>query len=229
MVRVADEIVDSWHELDQANELDRFEESCYEAIEDNYSSNPILHAFAQTYNRYHLERDHVTAFFKSMRLDLDRHSYDQQGYEEYIYGSAEVIGLMCLHVFVEGNDAQYHELEPGARALGAGFQKVNFLRDIGADGVDLGRSYFPGSSYETFNDSDRDVVIRDIEQDFANARVAIVKLPASSRRGVELAWRFYNDLLDKLKVTPIEQLKSSRIRVSGRRKIILALKVLVPF
>ncbi len=229
MVRVADEIVDSWHELDQVRELDRFEASCYEAIETNYSPNLILHSFAQTFNQYHFERDHVAAFFASMRLDLDQRSFDQNGYDRYIYGSAEVIGLMCLHVFVSGNDVLYRELEAGARALGSGFQKVNFLRDIGADGSDLGRSYFPGTTHESFNDSDKDLVIAEINHDFALAEIAIRRLPKGTRRGVELAWHFYNDLLAELDSTPVSQLKTRRIRVSSARKALLVMRVISPF
>jgi phytoene synthase len=229
MVRVADEIVDSWSEIDQAKELDRFEDDCYRALDVNFSTNLILHSFAQTFNEFRLDRDLVKAFFASMRMDLERHEYDQAGYDAYIYGSAEVIGLMCLGIFTGNDKALYDELVPGARALGSAFQKVNFLRDLGADRDGLGRTYFPGIDIEQFTEAQKASIVGEICDELLLARDAILKLPRSSRRGVALAWRYYSELLTQIKATSPQILRKQRLRVSDLRKILFFLCSFLPF
>lgn len=223
VVRVADEIVDSWHELDQARELDGFETAVYAALDDQFSANPILQAFQFTAHQYQIDRKHIQAFFKSMRFDLSKTSYDQAGYEEYIYGSAEVVGLMCLSVFCEGDAELYDRLLPGARALGSAFQKVNFLRDLGADQDDLGRTYFPHIDLSAFTDTDKRAIEADIRADFAKAEKAIEQLPRSARRGVALAYAYYLELLRKIERATPAELKTKRIRVSNLHKAWLLL------
>lgn len=220
-VRLADEIVDTWHSLDQKQELDTLEADCKKAINSNFSANPILHAFARVVNLYHLEPELIDAFIASMRLDLTKSSYTLAEYETYIYGSAEVIGLMCLRVFCDGDTAEYERLKPGARALGSAFQKVNFLRDLGADSDSLGRMYFPGTSSTSFSEADKLHIIADIEADFAKALPALNDLPHTARLGVRLAYVYYKELLKKIRRTEASTLRQQRIRVSDPMKICL--------
>ena len=229
MVRVADEIVDSWHDIDQKTELIAFENQCYEAIRLNYSSSLILHSFAQTANQFHIMADLIKPFFESMTMDLAKRSYDRADLDRYVYGSAEVVGLMCLMVFVAGNAYEFDRLKPGARALGSVFQKVNFLRDIGADTEDLGRAYFPNIDASNFSDTQKLVIVAEIRVEFELARVAIKTLPVSARRGVALAWTYYSELLRKIDTTPADELAKRRIRVSDGRKVWLLVRSFIPF
>jgi phytoene/squalene synthetase len=225
MVRIADEIVDTYRAKDAPRLLDAFEAEVYYSLETGYSTNPVVHAFVTTARLYAIPVDLIQPFFASMRVDLDRSTYDQVGYDAYIYGSAEVVGLMCLKVFC-GDEAQYELLEPGARALGAAYQKVNFLRDIAADYNELGRLYFPGAvRFETFSEADKQAIIADIQNDFAKADEAIALLPSNSQSAVALSKRYYTALLERIQRTPVEGLKTQRVRVPSSQKI----RLLVPY
>lgn len=224
-VRMADEIVDTWHSVDQKKQLDNLERDCREAIDANFSANPILQAFANVVNTYNLEYELIEAFLYSMRLDLTQKKYTQSQYEKYIYGSAEVVGLMCLGIFCQGNKSEYQRLLPGARALGSAFQKVNFLRDLGDDADGLGRVYFPDIELKNFNETDKARLVAEIEADFKTARPAMQQLPSSARTGVKLAFTYYLELLDTIRHTPAEKLRTQRIRVSDVKKIWLLVKI----
>lgn len=221
LVRIADEIVDTYQGAQVANLLDELEVETYRAIKLQFSSNPIVHAFALTAKKFGITKTLIQPFFESMRLDLKPHQYTQKLYETYIYGSAEVIGLMCVKVFVNGDTAQYNSLKPGARALGAAYQKVNFLRDIASDFHDRQRVYFPGITFDSFGDTDKEMIIKDIEKDFRNAKSAIDQLPASAKKAVKVSYLYYNELLKKLSSTPAANLKTTRIRVSNSKKVSL--------
>ena len=227
LVRIADEIVDTYKGKDAGEQLDRLEAETYSAITVSYSTNPIVHAFAKTAATYGIDKQLIEPFFSSMRMDLHPQSYSDKDYKKYIHGSAEVVGLMCLHVFVDGNDAEYKKLADGAAALGSAYQKVNFLRDMAADYRELGRLYFPGLSFETFSESDKRAIIDDIQQDFADAIPALTKLPPSSRKATMVSYVYYNELLVRLEKTPLQTLKTTRIRVPSPRKIALLIKTLV--
>lgn len=226
LVRLADEIVDTYKGSDARQQLDALEKEVYAALKSGYSTNLIVHAFQLTANKYDIGRELITPFFYSMRLDTEPQKYTQKLYERYIDGSAEVVGLMCLKVFVR-NKAEYSHLEPGARALGAAFQKVNFLRDLSADKNELQRSYFPGVSYESFDDAAKSAIVDDIENDFKTARLAISQLPDSARPAVSAAYSYYMRLLLKLKVTPAEELKKKRVRVNNAIKVALLGKTII--
>jgi len=225
MVRLADECVDSYAGNDRRELLDALEKEVKAATKRGYSTNPIVHAYGLTAQRYHITNDLVTAFFKSMRMDIAPRSYDQAAYETYIYGSAEVVGLMCLKVFLD-NEEQYAKLERGARHLGAAYQKVNFLRDIKADAAELGRWYFPFGSFETFDEKTKARIIKDIDKDFLAARKAALQLPASSQKAVMLSIEYYQKLLEKIRKTPADKLKTKRIRINNARKVALLAKTL---
>lgn len=227
LVRIADEIVDTYKGKDAGEQLDRLEAETYSAITVGYSTNPIVHAFAKTAATYGIDKQLSEPFFSSMRMDLHPQSYSDKDYKKYIHGSAEVVGLMCLHVFVDGNDAEYKKLADGAAALGSAYQKVNFLRDMAADYKELGRLYFPGLSFETFSESNKRAIIDDIKQDFSDAIPALTKLPPSSRRATMVSYVYYNELLTRLEKTPVQTLKTTRIRVPSPRKITLLIKTLV--
>ena len=188
-VRFADEIVDTFHQHDKPQLLQEFKNETYQAIERGISLNPILHSFQQVVNQYHIDLHLVDAFFKSMEYDLNKTQYDEQGYKEYIYGSAEVVGLMCLFVFCDGNKEQYETLKPSARSLGAAFQKVNFLRDLKADAIGLNRIYFPGVDFNNFNAKAKAEIEQDIQKDFDHAYEGILKLPMKARFGVYVAYK----------------------------------------
>lgn len=220
-VRLADEIVDSFHGFDQRNMLKRLAEDTWRAIDDGISTNPVLHAFQEIVRVYEIDRTLIEAFLHSMELDLDQNEYERPGYDEYIYGSAEVVGLMCLKIFTEGDDAEYKRLTPSAKRLGAAFQKVNFLRDLKADYEDLGRMYFPGIDFESFTEKEKDRIEQEISADFAAAKIGIEQLPDGARFGVYLAYVYYQNLFRKIKTTPATELKGSRIRVSNPRKVLL--------
>ncbi|MFY9228586.1 MAG: phytoene/squalene synthase family protein [Candidatus Microsaccharimonas sp.] len=219
MVRLADEIVDSYDGPDRGPLLDDFEDEVKAAVQRGYSTNPIIHSYALTAKRYDISNTLVTAFFHSMRMDLTKQTYDQATYETYIHGSAEAVGLMCLYVFVD-NPKQYAALEKDAARLGAGYQKVNFLRDIKSDHESLGRWYFPFSSFDQFDEAAKARITRDIEKDFQAGYRSALKLPISSQRAVLLSIRYYSLLLKNIKRTPAATLKTTRVRVSTPRKLI---------
>jgi 15-cis-phytoene synthase len=221
LVRIADEVVDTYRGKDVEKIIVTLEQDTYEAIKRGYSTNPIIHAFAVTAVQFDIGKELIKPFFKSMQMDLSPQLYTSDLYKEYIYGSAEVVGLMCLKVFCGGNVAQYQKLEKGASALGAAYQKVNFLRDIAADYAELGRLYFPNTTFETFDEAAKKRIIKDIEKDFAQAKKAIVSLPDNSRRAVGMSYVYYLELLKKIKKTPAETLKKKRIRVNNVRKVML--------
>ena len=226
-VRYADEIVDTFHDFDKAQLLARFKMDTYQAIDERISLNPVLHSFQLVVNQYHIGHDLIEAFLHSMEMDLQGESYSQAGYEEYIYGSAEVVGLMCLRVFCEGDDAEYQRLQPSAKHLGAAFQKVNFLRDIKSDFKERGRIYFPGVDFSNFSQEDKKKIETDIEQDFKAALTGIKQLPAPARAGVYLAYIYYLQLFKKIRKLSASRILSERIRVPDFKKIMLLSKTLL--
>lgn len=218
-VRFADEIVDSFHGYDQEYLLAQFEHDLHNAMEDKISLNPILNSFQKVVHEYNIDKDLIYKFLKSMTMDLDKTKYDQEGYDDYILGSAEVVGLMCLKVFTNGDQNEYEKLKPLAMRLGAAFQKVNFLRDLKADYEELGRSYFPTLDISKFNTTDKKQIEKDIAEDFAEALKGIKMLPNSSRQGVYLAYLYYQKLFLKIKRTPAKQVLKQRIRIANLNKI----------
>lgn len=219
-VRLADEIVDSFHSYAKKELFDRFEQDLQHALEDRISLNPILNAFQHTYHHYAIDHSLVEAFMQSMRWDLHKKTYlTHEDYKAYIYGSADVVGLMCLKVFVNGNQNQYDELKDAAMALGSAFQKVNFLRDLKDDFDNLDRSYFPNVNLREFSENDKMNIIREIEDDFAKGLAGIFQLPNQARFGVYTAYKYYSKLLIKLKRTPSKEIKSARIRVPNYQKM----------
>lgn len=218
LVRVADEIVDTYRGDDAHDLLSRLEADTYAAIARGYSPDVIVHAFARTAGRYGIGEDLVRPFFESMAMDLRPAAFDRQRYDAYIYGSAEVVGLMCLRVFVGGDQARYDQLAPGARALGAAYQKVNFLRDLAADRQELGRQYFPQLQTHELDEDIKRAIIDEIGQDFATARDYIGRLPLSARDAVRTSYRYYGALLDTLRATPADTIVRQRIRVADSRK-----------
>ena len=217
-VRFADEIVDTFHEHDKAKLMDDFKRQTFDAIETGLSLNPVLHAFQLTVNQYGITDDLILAFLASMETDLDKKTFTEEEYKTYIYGSAEVVGLMCLRVFVNGNDDPYQSLAPTARALGSAFQKLNFLRDIKADLEERGRVYFPGLDIRHFDDANKKMIEADIQQDFETAYTGIRQLPPPSRSGVTLAYNYYLQLFIKIKATPAAVLLQQRVRVADSVK-----------
>jgi len=220
-VRLADEIVDSFHGYNKAGLLAEFKEDTIKAIDQGISLNPILNSFQEAVRKYNIEWELIESFFNSMEMDLDKTSYDQTKYEDYIVGSAEVVGLMCLRVFTKGNEAFYQQLKPSAMSLGAAFQKVNFLRDVKADYEELGRTYFPQVDLDSFTLEDKQKVEADIEQDFKHALEGIKQLPANARKGVYLAYIYYLRLFRKIEGVPASKILSKRIRVPNSQKISL--------
>ncbi len=219
-VRFADEIVDSFHDFKKEELLDRFENDLYHALEHKISLNPILNAFQYTVNQHSIDIDLIKAFLKSMRWDLTKSDYNNDlDYKEYIYGSADVVGLMCLKVFVKGDDAEYKRLKNAAMALGSAFQKVNFLRDLKADHHTLERSYFPNINFSHFDDTSKKQIIEEIENDFMIALEGIYELPSEARFGVYTAYKYYTKLLLKLKNTTSIGIKTKRIRVPNYQKM----------
>jgi len=217
-VRLADEIVDSFHEHDKQTLLDEFKKETYNAIERGISLNPILNSFQETVKAYQVDMTLVDAFFYSMEMDLGNHCYDHVRYEEYIYGSAEVVGLMCLFVFCEGDKKLYEELRPSAQALGAAFQKVNFLRDMKADHELLNRTYFPGVDFNNFTNDMKAQIESEITRDFANAYAGIIELPVKARLGVYVAYKYYLSLFRKIKRSQPAILLKNRIRIPNYSK-----------
>lgn len=226
-VRFADEIVDTFHEQDQKTLLARFTSDTWDALERKFSSNPILHSFQWVVNEYNIDRHLIEAFLRSMEMDLVKKDYSPEEFKTYIYGSAEVVGLMCLRIFYPDDDRKYNHLTPAARKLGEAFQKVNFLRDIRDDFENKGRSYFPGTDVETFITHRKQEIEADIREDFDEAVKGIRQLKKSARTGVYLAYRFYLELLKKISSTPAEEILSRRYRVSNRQKLWLLVKVIL--
>lgn len=222
-VRYADEIVDTFHDKNKKELLDRFRYDTYEAIQDQISLNPVLHSFQIVVNQYRIEKDLIDAFLKSMEMDLDFKTYNDSKYHEYIYGSAEVVGLMCLKVFCEGDQAQYEALKPAACKLGAAFQKVNFLRDIKSDYEERGRVYFPGVDFNTFDKSAKELIEEDIQADFDAALIGINQLPKGAKLGVKVAYLYYLKLFEKIKRLPAETITHQRIRIPNTKKLSLLL------
>ncbi len=220
-VRLADEIVDTFHDHNKQQLLSEFKTETYAAIERKLSLNPVLNSFQQTINRYDVDLHLVEAFFHSMELDLNRTQYDEAGYAEYIYGSAEVVGLMCLYVFCEGDKELYQQLKPSAQSLGAAFQKVNFLRDIRADYLGLQRVYFPGCDFNRFTAADKQKIEADIAQDFAHAYSGIVQLPPKARFGVYVAYVYYNSLFKRIRKIQPSGILRKRVRIPDFTKMLI--------
>lgn len=226
-VRVADEIVDSFEGYDKKHLLEQFKRDTYEAVESQISVNPILNSFQQAVRQYQIDPELIETFLRSMEMDLDKMIYNREKYDQYILGSAEVVGLMCLHVFTEGDRKSFEELKPYAMKLGAAFQKVNFLRDLKSDYHDLQRSYFPNVTMRDFCDEAKRQIEEEIEEDFKIALLGIKKLPASSKGGVYLAYVYYSSLFNKIKKLPARRVLSERIRIHNGKKIGLMLNSLV--
>lgn len=223
-VRFADEIVDTFHNQDKRTLLREFRRDTDLALERGISTNPIIHAFQEVVLKYNIEYDLIDSFLKSMEMDLDNNSYQQEGYETYIYGSAEVVGLMCLRVFVEGDAELYNKLKEPARKLGSAFQKVNFLRDLKDDVYERGRVYFPGVEFAGFNTDVKKAIEDDIQKDFDDAYLGIIMLPEGARMGVHLAYSYYLRLFRKIKGLPADTIKNERVRVPNGKKLFLLMK-----
>jgi phytoene/squalene synthetase len=223
-VRFADEIVDTFHGYDKAMLFEEFKKATYDAIERGISLNPILHSFQMTVNQFKIDHALIDAFLYSMELDLGKHTYDRAGYETYIYGSAEVVGLMCLYIFCEGNQAQYDALKPAAKSLGSAFQKVNFLRDVKADFEGLDRMYFPDCDFANFTQADKLAIEQDIQKDFDEAYAGILNLPIKARFGVYVAYKYYLSLFKKIQRLEPAHILESRIRIPDYGKAFILAK-----
>jgi phytoene synthase len=229
-VRFADEIVDSFHDFDKPSLFEDFEIELEKALQNKISLNPILNAFQFTYHKCNIEKHMVDAFMSSMKLDLTKQKYlTDEEYKNYIYGSADVVGLMCLKVFVKGDNTKYEALKDTAMSLGSAFQKVNFLRDLKADFDTLERTYFPNTDLNNLNEEDKQFIIKDIESDFAKGLEGIKQLPIEAKFGVFMAYRYYSQLLKKLKKTPALEIKSTRIRVPNYKKVELLTRSYVKY
>lgn len=226
-VRLADEIVDSFEGYDKKYLLQKYKEDTYEAIEKRISLNPVLNSFQHVVHQYNIGMDEIEQFMKSMEMDLKKVDYNTHNYNEYILGSAEVVGLMCLHVFTQGCEKQYNELKPYAMKLGAAFQKVNFLRDMKDDYQLLGRVYFPFVDISNFNEDAKSEIELEIHDDFKEALIGIKKLPVTSRGGVYLAYIYYQALFNKIKRMPPQRILSERIRINNSKKFGLLLNTFV--
>ncbi|MGH1386647.1 phytoene/squalene synthase family protein [Kordia sp.] len=229
-VRFADEIVDSFHEYDKEFLLDKFQADWDCALKNKISLNPILNSFQHTVHKYDIPTHLIDAFMKSMRQDLDKKVYlTDEEYKEYIYGSADVVGLMCLKVFVKGDEKKYEELKLSAMSLGSAFQKVNFLRDLKADYEGLDRTYFPDADLKNLDEASKQKIIEEIEQDFKLGLKGITKLPMEAKFGVFTAYKYYSKLLHKLKRTPSVKIKNARIRIPNYQKMALLAKSYVNY
>lgn len=218
-VRFADEIVDSFHGFDKEALLADFKVQTYKAIAEGISLNPILNSFQWAVNKYSIPMELIDTFLNSMEMDLNKQFYNKEQYELYILGSAEVVGLMCLKVFVEGNDAEYERLKPSAMKLGSAFQKINFLRDLKDDFQTLGRTYFPGINMEEFNATVKKEIEADIEADFRAGYEGILQLPKNARFGVYMAYKYYFKLFKKIKAKSAQNILTERIRIPNYRKM----------
>lgn len=228
-VRLADEIVDSFHAFDKPYLLDKFKSDCFEAIEQHISLNPVLNAFQETVNKFRIDHQLIRLFLKSMEMDLEQQEYTPEKYDQYILGSAQVVGLMCLYVFTEGDQVNYNKLKDSAMKLGSAFQKVNFLRDINADYLELNRTYFPGVDIGQFSLEDKLQIEQEIEAEFSAALAGIRELPSSSKKGVYLAFIYYQKLFQKIKKTNSAAVLSQRIRISNSRKCLLMVDSLIRY
>ena len=224
-VRVADEIVDSFHEFDKAKLLNEFKENTKQAIENKISLNPILNSFQEVVNKYNIEWEHIQDFLSSMESDLNQKKHDEDSYKQYIKGSAEAVGLMCLRVFCNNNNKLYTDLEKYAIYLGSVFQKVNFIRDISADYNDLKRVYFPQLNINEFNEEEKNKIEDDIEKEFSLALIGIKQLPKSAKKGVFLAYSYYYSLFKKIKSNPASQIMTKRIRIPNFTKFLILMRV----
>lgn len=223
-VRFADEIVDTFHEHDKGTLLKEFKIETYNAIRQKISLNPILHSFQMTVNEYHIDMTLIEDFFKSMEMDLSIQEYDCKNYEKYIYGSAEVVGLMCLYVFCEGDKLKWEQLKPNAQSLGAAFQKVNFLRDLRSDYNQLNRLYFPGIDFSNFTEEMKNKIEEEIASDFMNAYHGILQLPLKARFGVYVAYKYYLSLFRKIKKVHTSRILEERIRIPNYRKAMIVFR-----
>lgn len=223
-VRFADEIVDTFHEYNKRSLLDKFRDDTFRALDTGISLNPVLQSFQDVVKEYNIDYDHINAFLESMEMDLEDVKYDRSLYEKYIYGSAEVVGLMCLKVFCKYQPELYEELKASARSLGSAFQKINFLRDIKDDYYGKGRTYFPGVDIKSFNDDEKRRIEDDIEKDFSDGLKGIRKLPKGSRFGVYIAYIFYYNLFIKIKRMSFDKILNNRVRIKNRRKAYLLAK-----
>lgn len=229
-VRFADEIVDTFHDYDKNVLFENFSKDLELSLEHKISLNPILNSFQETYHKYGIDKDLVDAFMKSMQTDLHKSTYlTDEEYKQYIYGSADVVGLMCLKVFVKGDKEKYESLKESAMSLGSAFQKVNFLRDLKADFEDLSRTYFPNTDLNQLDEDSKQAIIKDIEKDFAAGLQGIKRLPIEAKFGVFMAYRYYSQLLKKLKKTPALEIKSTRVRVPNYKKFELLTRSYVKY
>jgi len=226
-VRFADEIVDTFHGYDKEALLLKFKQDTHLAIKEKISLNPILNSFQDVVNRYNIDLELIDTFLDSMEMDLKPELYDKSKYDKYILGSAQVVGLMCLKVFVAGNTAMYKDLKPYAMSLGSAFQKINFLRDIKADFLTLGRTYFPDVDLQNFNAEDKRIIELDIQKDFDHALLGIKKLPIKSRTGVYLAYTYYFKLFKKVKSVSSSKILNHRIRINNTLKVLLIVTTLI--
>jgi len=224
-VRLADEIVDSFHEFDKAKLLNEFKENTKQAIENKISLNPILNSFQEVVNKYNIEWEHIQDFLLSMESDLNQKKHDEDSYKQYIKGSAEAVGLMCLRVFCNNNNKLFNDLEKYAIYLGSVFQKVNFIRDISADYNELKRVYFPQLNINEFNEEEKNKIEDDIEKEFSLALIGIKQLPKSAKKGVFLAYSYYYSLFKKIKSTPADKIMTKRIRIPNFTKFLILIKV----
>jgi len=221
-VRLADEVVDSFHHIPQERILAELKSETYKAIELGFSVNPIIHSFQQVINKFGIDLTLIEAFFVSMEADLHKSKYKTYDeYSDYIYGSAEVVGLMCLHVFCLGNKTMIEQLKLPARALGAAFQKINFLRDLKEDYHELNRTYFPGLHFDDFNEGAKSIILQDIEKDFKEGLIGIMQLPLTARFGVFVAYKYYFSLYKKIKKLPSKTIKEQRVRIPDYNKVII--------
>ena len=229
-VRLADEIVDTFHDYPKQELLEDFEKELWRSVDNKISLNPILNSFQHTVNKYSIPKDLIKSFLESMKMDLEKKEYNSvEEYKKYIYGSADVVGLMCLKVFVKGSESSFSELSSFAISLGSAFQKVNFLRDLKDDSNVLNRVYFPNVDMNNFNEKSKKEIILEIEKDFANSVKGIVKLPKNSKFAVYIAYRYYNKLLKKLKRTSSENIVKKRIRIHNLQKFIVIARSYVKY
>lgn len=228
-VRIADEIVDTFHKHDKESLFNRFCDDTYLALDQKISTNPILNSFQDTVNKFDIDRKLIDAFLKSMKMDLSLSDCDENSYQEYIYGSAEVVGLMCLKVFCRDEVQSYDKLIIPARQLGSAFQKINFLRDFKSDFAERGRVYFPGIDFNNFTNEQKKEIEKDIENEFRESWNGVLQLPIGSRLGVTVAYIYYVTLFKKIKLIPANRIKEERIRVNNLHKIILLLQTWLRF
>lgn len=228
-VRYADEIVDTFHEHNKAQLINDFKKETFKAIHQKISLNPVLHSFQLIVNQYQIDHNLIEDFLRSMEMDLDHKVYNEADYQTYIHGSAGVIGLMCLHVFCNGDKQQYEQLKPMALSLGSAFQKINFLRDIKSDYEDRGRTYFPGIDFKNFTAQDKQNIEADIKQDFAKGLEGIQRLPKGVKLGVYIAYKYYLQLFNKIVNIPVDELLARRVRINNMHKGWLYLKAIIEF